>query len=241
MLASMSWMPGSTPAPSPKHLSLNASPYWRRLGRLRASAHKKGINVSEEKRCSRCKTMKSRSLFSKCSKEKSGLASACKACIATDWAKNVKRKNAGQKIYRAKQAAAFAAMTEEERLPIIQKRREKWARDRARKARKIADYSRSYRAANKEKVALQKVLRKQSIKRATPAWADLGAMDEFRTIALMFRIYTGQPYNVDHIVPLRGKSGTKPVVCGLHWEENLTVIPAAEDRRKSNQIWPDMP
>lgn len=47
---------------------------------------------------------------------------------------------------------------------------------------------------------------------------------------------TGVRFEVDHIVPLRSK-----VVCGLHNEHNLRVIPAIENNRKGNRRWPDMP
>lgn len=47
---------------------------------------------------------------------------------------------------------------------------------------------------------------------------------------------TGISHEVDHIVPLRSK-----LVCGLHNEFNLRVIPAAENNRKGNRFWPDMP
>lgn len=47
---------------------------------------------------------------------------------------------------------------------------------------------------------------------------------------------TGINWHVDHIVPLRSK-----VVCGLHSEYNIAVIPAAENIAKGNRYWPGMP
>ena len=42
-------------------------------------------------------------------------------------------------------------------------------------------------------------------------------------------------WEVDHIVPLQS-----PIVCGLHVEHNLQVIPASKNRSKHNRHWPDM-
>jgi hypothetical protein len=41
---------------------------------------------------------------------------------------------------------------------------------------------------------------------------------------------------VDHVVPLKS-----PLVCGLHCEANLELIPANDNFRKGNRHWPDMP
>lgn len=72
--------------------------------------------------------------------------------------------------------------------------------------------------------------------RATPKWADLAAVEQFYIVAEQVSQSTHIKYEVDHIVPLRSK-----IVCGLHWEGNLRVIPAFENRSKGNRSWPDMP
>lgn len=42
--------------------------------------------------------------------------------------------------------------------------------------------------------------------------------------------------DVDHIVPL-----TSRLVCGLHCESNLQILPHIDNARKKNSVWPDMP
>jgi 5-methylcytosine-specific restriction endonuclease McrA len=69
---------------------------------------------------------------------------------------------------------------------------------------------------------------------ATPAWLtkeDHVQIQELYEIAQAFKLYTGQQYHVDHIVPLQGKN-----VCGLHVPWNLQVLEASENIRKSNKL-----
>ena len=72
--------------------------------------------------------------------------------------------------------------------------------------------------------------RKRRSRESSPAWANLGGIDS---------IYAGardMALTVDHIVPL-----VHPLVCGLHVESNLFVMPLVDNQKKGNRWWPCMP
>ena len=93
-----------------------------------------------------------------------------------------------------------------------------------------------WRQQNKGKRRANHAHRKATIIRATPKWADPQRMAEFYAAADFLGMVTGEWHHVDHIVPLRSRK-----VCGLHCEQNLQVLPAVANMRKSNRHWPDMP
>lgn len=78
--------------------------------------------------------------------------------------------------------------------------------------------------------------RRECVRRAIPAWADLGAIEQFYVDARTLTESTGIPHHVDHIVPLTSK-----LVCGLHCQFNLQILPSVENLKKFNRYWPDMP
>lgn len=64
----------------------------------------------------------------------------------------------------------------------------------------------------------------------TPAWADLGQIDQIYIAARQMR-ESGQCVDVDHVVPLRGKR-----VSGLHVQNNLQILPTTINKSKSNHF-----
>ncbi|WP_157649560.1 hypothetical protein [Burkholderia ubonensis] len=78
--------------------------------------------------------------------------------------------------------------------------------------------------------------RRAQMMQAYPAWANDELIAEAYELARLRTIMTGIPWQVDHIVPLNSD-----LVCGLHCEANLQVIPKAANLAKSNDWWPDMP
>lgn len=111
-----------------------------------------------------------------------------------------------------------------------------WADPVAARARQTA-----YRAANPVKARHWRMTRIATELRAVPPWADLARVSKAYEAADFLMMVTGDWYEVDHIVPLRGAIGRKHVVCGLHVSDNLQVLPMSENRRKSNVFWPGMP
>ncbi len=88
---------------------------------------------------------------------------------------------------------------------------------------------RAYRARNPDKRAALTHLRVRAEKRATPPWDQAG-------IRKLYLKAKAMGMTVDHIVPLR-----HPLVCGLHVHANLQLLVAAENSKKQNRFWPDMP
>lgn len=94
----------------------------------------------------------------------------------------------------------------------------------------------NWKSANPDKVRMSRVNREMTKIKAIPKWAKLEKIAEIYARCRFMTEITGDVYHVDHIVPLRS-----PLVCGLHCEQNLRVIPGLENSTKSNFHWPDMP
>lgn len=87
---------------------------------------------------------------------------------------------------------------------------------------------------NKELRAYHQAKRRASKLNATPNWLSNYELDLIKwvyTAARKAEEHYGEPYHVDHIVPLQGEN-----VCGLHVPWNLRVIPARDNMSKGNKM-----
>jgi hypothetical protein len=100
----------------------------------------------------------------------------------------------------------------------------------------ISQQDRQYRRDNSGRVSANTRARQCRKIRATPFWAELDAIREVYELSAALTRVSGIRYHVDHIVPLKSH-----LVCGLHCLANLQILPAAENIRKRNHHWPDMP
>ena len=159
------------------------------------------------KTCCRCKLEKEFKLFSKNIRTNDGLRIQCKTCV---------------KEYRENNKTKIAQ---------YDKNYYKTNKD------KLAERNKQYKKQNPAKSVSKTAKRRAAKLQALPKWltkAEHEEIKELYEITRMFKLYTGEEYHVDHIVPLQGEN-----VCGLHVPWNLQVIPAKENLSKSNKLQED--
>ena len=208
-----------------------------------------------EKKCYKCGNTKSIDNFHKKSKSKDGRQPKCKtcACEATrkNYLENIEDRRESKKEYGKKNAKAIYeknknrfAKNATKYLEYCKKYRDlnkEKEKERARKYREshkneALEYRRKYREINREKLNLWDANRAAREKKATPKWANSFYIAEAYSLRIIREFMTNKKWHVDHIVPI-----SSDIVCGLHVEQNLQVIPASLNQRKSNRYWPDMP
>jgi len=118
------------------------------------------------------------------------------------------------------------------------KQRKAWReRNKAHIQTYVKAYQRKYKARRRRirresgKGNAEAALRRAAVLNATPAWADIKAIEAIYKESKRITRTTGIQYHVDHIIPL-----VSDVVCGLHVAENLQIVTAAHNLKKSNKF-----
>jgi hypothetical protein len=163
------------------------------------------------KTCTKCNELKALTEFHRDKSRKDGLANRCKPCVIAFV----------KKYYVANRDKVLANVS-------------LWvSNNRERHNKKCSNWVKRNRGAVNARTAR----RYASKTKATPIWAAPGTeqawlIKEVYDLATLRSKTTGVLWEVDHKIPLRGKTAS-----GLHVATNLQVIPMQENRRKSNKVF----
>jgi len=98
----------------------------------------------------------------------------------------------------------------------------------------LSQYKKMYRQSNAGKLNAQEAKRRAAKVQRTPVWLtnfDWLKIQCLYQVAAMYSKESGEPWHVDHIIPLQGK-----LASGLHVPNNLQVIPGATNMAKRNKF-----
>lgn len=161
--------------------------------------------------CTKCKTEKSSIDFYSNTKRKSWCISCCRENVRT-WQKKNKDRISKYNSEKAKNNPNYAAS----------------ARERAYNYYKANRDSPNYKADKASREGFRRAYKHK----ATPKWLSAEQLESIRYtywLCADLKVTSGESYEVDHIVPLKGKN-----VCGLHVPWNLQILPANINRTKHN-------
>ena len=158
------------------------------------------------KTCTRCKTDQPLSAFYR----GDCWCASCKREYKKAWRE--------ENIERVKETKRLRYL--ENKDAILQANKERYERNKPARLAANKEYSRLH-----PEYKYEACRRRQAKKRnATPDWADRTAVRAF------YKKAKDEGLTVDHIIPL-----IHPLVCGLHVEFNLQLLPASENYRKQNR------
>jgi hypothetical protein len=192
------------------------------------------------KLCCKCKTNKLFEDFYANKRMKDGRNTFCISCHKADnIVRKVKnRKNAEFNIKELAYKKEYRAKTIEQRKEYMKEWHFKNSTQQItyRKQYRLDNpaYFQEYAKANKHKLNARTRKRQAAKIQRTPAWltdVDNWMIEEAYELAVLRTKVTGILWEVDHVLPLQGKS-----VSGLHTPHNLQVIPMAQNRSKLNKF-----
>jgi hypothetical protein len=189
------------------------------------------------KKCPRCGEIKPLSSFNKDKTRKDGRQRICKICQrlqkkeyhqnnqdkVLQWRKEYYQNNRDKELQRHKE------YRQNNPDKVLQRHKEYYQNNQD----KVLQRRKEYHQNNPDKARAKRARRRAAKNNATPPWADKAAINAIYAEALWLQEFTGEPYHVDHIVPLKSD-----FVCGLHVPANLQTLPGAENIAKGNHSWP---
>lgn len=180
---------------------------------------------SRVRSCTKCGEIKPFSEFQKRKSRPSGLSSHCKAC-----------RGAANKEYVRSNAERIRELRAEYCVRQADKIKAYQAQYREANRERLREYFSEYSKLNLHKKQATTTKRRANKLNATPKWANLAEIEKVYANARRISNRTGKKLHVDHVVPLVHR-----LVCGLHCEANLRIVPAEANLRKGNSKWPNMP
>lgn len=159
--------------------------------------------------CKHCETEKPHEDFVKNAGCKFGITHKCKACFNAE----------NRATYPQKRDKILATQKRS-----VEKRRAE--------GKDVNKPSREYNKRNPEYKRFYASQRKTHVRQATPSWLTSEQKAHIKRtyrLAQIMKDETGIDYHVDHIIPLRGEN-----ICGLHVPQNLQVLKADLNLKKSN-------
>ena len=180
------------------------------------------------KQCSKCKEDKALSLFYANKRMRDGFNTFCIDCHKADNTVR-KQKNRADAEFKAQELAYKKQYRER----TVDQRAQYMTQWRVKNVEHTVLYGKTYRANNKALTNFLCQKRKIALLNRTPDWLtsdDFWIIEEAYELAEKRTNMFGFSWHVDHTIPLRGK-----LVSGLHVPQNLRVIPAKENMRKTNR------